>query len=184
VSSGGATLSTALPGAGATNSACPRQAIPAVDPDENPRSTGVLVRHGKFRFLDVGDLSGTPLYNLVCPKNLVGPVDAYLTAHHGGADAAEPATFTAFQPRVVMMNNALRKGGQRAMFEALHRASGIENVWQLHRSADAGDLNFPAESIANVDDSAAHWIKLVANEDGSFRVLNGRTKQWKQYAAR
>ena len=184
VSSAGATLPAPLPGAGATNAACPERPIPAGDPDENPRSTGVLVRYGKFRFLDVGDLSGQPLFDLVCPRNLVGRVDAYLTAHHGGADAAEPATFAAFQPRVVMMNNAARKGGQRAMFEILHRASGIENVWQLHTSADAGDSNFPAEYIANADDSAAYWIKVVATEDGSFRVLNGRTKQWKQYPAR
>ncbi len=101
------------------------------------------MRYGKFRFLDVGDLSGQPLFDLVCPKNLVGAVDAYLTAHHGGADAAEPATLAAFQPRVVMMNNAPRKGGQRAMFEVLHRAP-VENVWQLHASVDAGDLNFAA----------------------------------------
>jgi competence protein ComEC len=188
VSSGGAILSAPLPGAGAgagtANSACPKSPIPAGDPDENPRSTGVLVRHGKFSFLDVGDLSGQPLLDLVCPKNLVGRVDAYLTAHHGGADAAEPATLAAFQPRVVMINNAPRKGGQRAMFEVLHRASGIENVWQLHSSTDARDLNYPAEYIANVDDSGAHWIKLVADEDGSFRVFNARTKQWKQYPAR
>jgi competence protein ComEC len=183
VSSAGATLAAPLPGAGATNAACPQQPIPAGDPDENPRSTGVLVSFGKFRFLNVGDLSGQPLLDLVCPRNKVGPVSAYLTAHHGAADAAEPATFAALQPRVVMMNNALRKGGQRAMFEVLHRAPGIENVWQLHASADAGDLNFPADYIANVDDSGAYWIKLVANADGSFRVLNGRTKQSKQYAA-
>jgi competence protein ComEC len=183
VSSAGATLSAPLPGAGAANSTCPANAIPAGDPDENPRSTGVLVRHGQFRFLDIGDLSGQPLYDLVCPKNLVGSVDAYLASHHGGADAAEPATFAAFQPRVVMINNALRKGGQRAMFEALHRAA-VGSVWQLHTSADAGDINFPAEYIANVDDSAAHWIKLVAKEDGSFSVFNGRTGKWKQYPAR
>lgn len=184
VSAGGATLAAPLPGAGAPNTSCPARALPAVDPDENPRSTGVLVRFGKFRFLNVGDLSGQPLFDLVCPKNLVGRVDAYETAHHGGADAAEPATLAAFQPRVVMMDNALKKGGQRAMFETLHRAAGIENVWQLHLSADAGEINFPPEYIANVDDSAAYWIKLVANDDGSFRVLNGRTKQWKPYPAR
>ncbi len=184
VSSKGATLSAPLPGAGATNAACPARPLPAGDPDENPWSTGVVVRFGKFRFLDVGDLSGQPLFNLVCPRNLVGPVDAYLTAHHGAADAAEPATLSAFQPRVVMMNNAVRKGGQRAMFEVLHRASGIENVWQLHFSSDAGDINFPAANIANVDDSAAYWIKLIAQEDGSFRVLNGRTRQWQDYPNR
>jgi len=180
VSSGGSTLTAPMPGAGGANATCPAKPIPAGDPDENPRSTGVVVRFGKFRFLDVGDLSGQPLFDLVCPKNLIGPVDAYLTAHHGGADAAEPATLTAFRPRVVMMNNALKKGGQRAMFEVLHRGP-VENVWQLHSSADAGSLNFAAEYIANVDDSGAHWIKLVAKDDGSFSVLNSRTGQWKQY---
>lgn len=183
VSSGGETLGSPLSGAGAANAACPKTPIPPGDPDENPRSTGVLVRHGSFRFLDVGDLSGAPLFNLVCPKNVVGLVDAYLVAHHGGADAAEPATFAAFRPRVVMINNALKKGGQRGMFEALHRAP-IQNVWQLHASAEASDLNAPAEYIANVDDSDAHWIKLVAKEDGSFSVLNGRTGQVKQYPQR
>ncbi|HEY6922064.1 MAG TPA: hypothetical protein VI653_01255, partial [Steroidobacteraceae bacterium] len=98
-----------------------------------------------------------------------------------GGDAADPATFAALQPRVVMINNAFKKGGQRASFEALHRAQGVEGVWQLHSSADASDSNFPPEYIANLDDSGAHWIKLIAREDGSFRVFNGRTKQWRAY---
>jgi beta-lactamase superfamily II metal-dependent hydrolase len=183
VSSGGATLAAPLPSAGSANATCPEHALPTGDPDENPRSTGILVRYGKFRFLDLGDLTGEPLFKLVCPKNSVGQVDAYLVAHHGAADAAEPATFAAFQPRVAIIDNARKKGGQRAMFEALHHAHGIESVWQLHTSADARETNFPPEYIANIDDSAAHWIKLVANEDGSFGVFNGRTKQWKQYPA-
>jgi beta-lactamase superfamily II metal-dependent hydrolase len=184
VSSAGATLSAPLARAGAVNATCQAQAMPALDPDENPRSTGVRLTYGKFSFLDVGDLSGEPLFNLVCPRNLIGRVDAYLVAHHGGGDASDPATFAAFQPRVVMINNGLRKGGQRRTFESLHKAQGIENVWQLHWSADAADINFPAEFIANVDDSAAHWIKLSANRDGSFRVLNGRTGQPRDYAPR
>jgi hypothetical protein len=46
-----------------------------------------------------------------------------------------------------------------------------------------GDSNFPAERIANLDASTAHWIKLAATKDGSFRVLNGRTGEWKDYPA-
>jgi competence protein ComEC len=183
VSSAYTTLSAPLPGAGAANTACPEKALPESDPDENPRSTGVLVQYGNFRFLNVGDLSGEPLFKLFCPKNLVGGVDAYETAHHGAADAAEPATLAALRPRVIVMDNAPRKGGQRAMFEVLHRAP-VGDVWQLHTSVDAGEINFPAEYIANVDDSGAHWIKLIARQDGSFSVLNGRTGQWKQYPAR
>lgn len=180
VSSDGATLSTPLPGAGAANPACQKQAQPALDTDENVRSTGVLVRHGEFRFLDVGDLSGEPLFNLVCPRDLIGGAEAYLVAHHGGPDVTDPATFAAFRPRVAIMNNGEKKGGARATFEALHQVPGLE-VWQLHAAAGAGDSNFPAQFIANVDESTAHWIKLAANEDGSFRVLNGRTGEWKAY---
>jgi competence protein ComEC len=184
VSSDGATLSAPLPGAGTTNSACESRAMPAADPDENPRSTGVLVRYGKFRFLDVGDLSGEPLFKLACPRDLIGGADAYLVSHHGGADASDPATFAAFRPRVAIMNNGVRKGGARVTFETLHHVPGLDDVWQLHAAADAGDRNFPAQYIANLDQSTAHWIKLVANEDGSFRVLNGRTGEWKQYPVR
>jgi len=93
------------------NGACGPAAVAARDPYENPRSTGVVVRYGKFSFLDVGDLSGAPLFALVCPKSLIGPVDVYLVAHHGGPDVADPAIFAAFVPRLAVMNNGLTKGG-------------------------------------------------------------------------
>jgi competence protein ComEC len=184
VTSAGSTLSRPLPDAGATNAACQEHAIPPGDPLENPRSTGVVIRYGRFRFLDVGDLTGHPLFDLACPKDLIGPVDAYLVAHHGGPDAADPATFAAFKPRVAIMNNGLHKGGALATYQALHQVPGLEGVWQLHSSAAAGDSNFAAGNIANLDESTAHWIKLVASADGSFRVLNQRTGEWKRYPAR
>ena len=68
--------------------------------------------------------------------------------------------------------------------EALHHVSGLEDVWQLHASTDAADANFPSHYIANLDESTAYWIKLVASEDGSFRVFNQRTGEWKSYAPR
>jgi len=182
VSSAGSTLKAPLAHAGAVNAACPDHATPPRDPHENPRSTGVVVRYGEFRFLDVGDLTGQPLFNLVCPKNLIGPVDAYLVAHHGGPDASVPETFAAVKPRVAIMNNGLSKGGARVTYEALHHVPGLEDVWQLHASTDAADANFPSHYIANLDESTAYWIKLVASEDGSFRVMNPRTGEWKTYA--
>lgn len=184
VSSGGATLNGALAGAGARNADCPDHATLPRDPYENPRSTGIVLRYGKFRFLDVGDLTGQPLFNLVCPKNLMGPVDAYLVAHHGGPDVAVPETFAALKPRVAIMNNGISKGGARATYEALHRVAGLEDVWQLHASTEAAGANFPSRYIANLDESTAYWIKLVAAEDGSFRVLNPRTGEGKTYAPR
>jgi competence protein ComEC len=184
VATAGSTLSRPLPNAGATNAACQEHAIAAGDPLENPRSTGVVIRYGRFRFLDVGDLTGQPLFGLACPKDLIGPVDVYLVAHHGGPDAADPATFAAFKPRVAIMNNGLHKGGALATYQALHQVAGLEDVWQLHSSAAAGDSNFAASHIANLDESTAHWIKLTASSDGSFRVFNQRTGEWKSYPAR
>jgi competence protein ComEC len=184
VSSAGRVLAGPLPHAGAPNTVCRPQAIPPGDSFENPRSTGVVIRFGKFRFLDVGDLTGQPLFDLTCPKDLIGPVDAYLVAHHGGPDAADPATFAALKPRVAIMNNGLKKGGALTTYRVLHNVPGLEDVWQLHTSAEAGDSNFAAKYIANLDESAAHWIKLTANEDGSFRVFNQRTAEWKDYGDR
>src|SRR5262249_33154968 len=184
VSSAGATLRRALPGSGEKNPVCQDRATVARDPYENPRSTGVVIRYGKFRFLDVGDLSGEPLFNLACPKNMIGPVDAYLVAHHGGPDVADPATFAAFRPRVAVMNNGTHKGGAPETFKTLHAVSGLEDVWQLHLAEAAADQNFAADRVANLDESTAHWIKLSASRDGSFRVLNGRTGQGKTYPAR
>src|SRR5215472_4167613 len=184
VSSAGATLARPLPGAGERNPLCQDRATAPGDTYENPRSTGVVIRYGKFRFLDVGDLSGQPLFDLACPKNMVGPVAVYLVAHHGGPDVADPATFAAFKPRVAIMNNGVNKGGARTTYQALHQVPGLADVWQLHLSAEAGDSNFTPPFVANLDESTAHWIKLVARKDGSFRILNQRTGEWKEYGAR
>jgi competence protein ComEC len=184
VSSAASTIDKPFAGAGELNTACGRSALPPGDTVENPRSTGLVVAFGHFRFLDVGDLTGEPLFKLACPNNMIGPVDAYLVAHHGGADASDPATFAAFKPRIAIMNNGLKKGGSRAVYEILHHVQGLEDVWQVHRSEAAGDQNFAIERIANLDESTAHWIKLTAREDGSFRVLNGRTGLAKNYSRR
>jgi beta-lactamase superfamily II metal-dependent hydrolase len=184
VSSAGSTITKPFQGVGKINAACGHSAVSPADAIENPRSTGILVAFGKFRFLDVGDLSGQPLFDLACPKDIIGSVDVYVVAHHGGADVSDPATFAAFKPRVAIMNNGLKKGGSLATYEALHHVPGLEDVWQLHRSDAAGGANFAAERIANLDEGTAHWIKLSAAKDGSFRVLNGRTGEWKNYPAR
>ena len=183
VSSGGAVLPKPLEGAGERNAACGPSGRPAQEPNENPRSTGILLEHGKFRFLDVGDLSGPPLFRLACPNDMIGPVDVYLIAHHGALDSAEPATFAAFQPRVSMLNNGATKGGAAETLEFLQRSTNRGDVWQLHRSNAAGDDNFADERIANLDENSAHWIKVAANADGSFGVTNARTGASQHYAA-
>jgi competence protein ComEC len=181
VSSAGKTITKAVKGNASKNASCSTSPIPAQDIFENPRSTGFVLNFGEFRFLDLGDLSGKPLFDLVCPIDLVGAVDVYLVAHHGGADAADPATLAAFKPRLAILNNGATKGGAAATFAMLHARPGME-VWQLHRSLNPGVNNFAEIQIANLDETSAHWIKINANADGSFRVTNGRTGFSKQYA--
>jgi len=183
VSTDGLTIA-AMEGAGTPNPACERTVLAAVDVYENPRSTGVLVQFGEFRFLDLGDLSDQPLSNLVCPADRIGPVDVYLVPHHGGADVADPATLVAFQPRVAILNNGAVKGGEPPIFDFLRAADDLEAVWQLHRSELEGAANFIDARIANLDEQTAHWIKLRAYRDGSFRIQNGRTGVWVDYKAR
>ena len=183
VSAGGATIAQPLAGGGAANSRCGTTARAAQEIVENPRSTGVLIQFGRFRFLDVGDLTGTPLFDLACPRDLVGPVDVYLVAHHGGADAADPATLAAFRPRVAILDNGARKGAGPQMLATLRDVAGLDS-WQLHRSVLDGAENAPDSRLANLDETTAHWIKVSANGDGSFRVTNGRTGQSVSYAAR
>ena len=181
LSTDGRTISTPRSGAGRVNPLCSEPVVPTQDLLENPRSTGLLVRYGQFQFLDVGDLSGEPLRRLACPNALVGPVDVYLVAHHGGADAWDPAIFNGFHPRVAILNNGVRKGGARKTLEMLHKVKDLEDAWQLHLSERAGDINFPAPFVANLDESTAHWIKLTAHHDGSFEILNARTVVSKHY---
>ena len=169
--------------ASAKSPACSTPALASQEPHENPRSTGVLIQYGKFRFLDVGDLAGAPLYGLACPDNLIGPVDVYLVAHHGGADAAEPATLDAFKPRVTIVNNGATKGGGSATLALLRRSQGID-TFQLHRSDNPGAENAQEDRLANLDERTAHWIKLEAHADGSFDITNGRTGATTRYAPR
>lgn len=185
VSSGGETLSTPLAGATpGANAACVPPGVPASEKTENPRSTGVLLQFGKFRFLDVGDLSDAPLFSLACPSDRIGPVDVYLVSHHGGADASDPSLFAAIKPRVAILNNGATKGGAVATLNTLRSAAPGTETWQLHSSAVKGAENFADVRIANLTDATAHWIKLSANADGSFIVTNTRTGMATRYPVR
>jgi len=186
VSSATEVIGMPLDGGGQPNPLCEPAPRPAAEPLENPTSTGIHLRYGRFRFLDLGDLSGVPFYRLFCPANRLGPVDLLLVPHHGGADIASPAMF-ALRPRVAIMNNGWTKGGSPEAYEALHEAvasRGLQDVWQVDKSSNAGVRNFADERIANLDERTGHWIKVSATEDGAFTVTNGRTGEAKTYRPR
>jgi competence protein ComEC len=184
VSSAAATLAAPLAGAvSGANAACTPPGIPAQEVTENPRSTGFVLQFGKFRFLDVGDLTGAPLFSLTCPSDRIGPVDVYLVAHHGGADASDPSMFAAVRPRAAIVNNGAVKGGAAETLKTLHGLPGTQ-TWQLHRSEARGAENSADERIANLSEATSNWIMVRASEDGSFAVTNGRTGVTTRYPPR
>jgi beta-lactamase superfamily II metal-dependent hydrolase len=156
------------------------------DPSENARSTGILVTFGKFKFLDLGDLTGQKEVALVCPKNPIGTVDLYLVTHHGMDLSNSRAIVDAVHPRVAIMNNGAHKAGMPRAWQTVHDSPGLIDLWQLH-TAEGSDAahNSPENLIANLkggDDG--HYLKVVASRDGNFSVTNTRTGQTKTYPVR
>ena len=200
------------PGAGRPNPGCAshkERDESKVDPD-NHQSAGFVMSFGKFRTINLGDLTWSREFKLMCPTNQIGTIDLYLTTHHGLDQSGSPAAVHAFQPRVAVMNNGTRKGGAVQTFETLESSPGFEGLWQLHWSYAGGvEHNAPGVMIANIDPpdqlaaiinaaggtppagpagnaahAPAHYIKVSARTDGSFTVTNSRNGYSRTYAAR
>jgi competence protein ComEC len=154
------------------------------DPSENARSTGILVTFGKFKFLDLGDLTGAKEIALVCPNNPIGRVDLYLVDHHGMNLSNSRALVDAIHPRVAIMNNGAHKAGMPEAWQTVHDSPGMEDLYMLH-TAEGSDAahNSPEALIANPKGSAADgaYFKVIALPSGSFSVMNSRTGQTKQF---
>jgi len=180
----GERIQTPLKGAGQPNPLCGKESRKAEDKSENGRSTGTLITFGKFRLIDLGDLTWNKELDLVCPANLVGTVDVYLTTHHG-SDQSGPATILgALKPRVAIMNNGATKGASPSTWQIVRNAPGLVDLWQLHYAVAGGkDNNVSEQFIANPDQAndQGNWIKLAAQAEGSFTVTNGRNNFSKTY---
>lgn len=177
-------ISRPLLGGGEPNSSCASEPAPPDDPSENSASLGVLVTYGKFRFLDLGDLTKKAEVAMVCPNNPIGTVDVFLVNHHGLDQSNSAALVRAIHPRVAIMNNGPHKGGSPAAWQTVHESPGLEGLWQLHYAMDSDKAHNSAENlIANLNDADANYLKLTAQKDGSFTVQNSRNKFQKSYAA-
>ena len=185
VSAAGDLITKALPGAGAPNALCRGFKPGDPDPSENARSVGMVIAYGSFRMLDLGDLTWNKEHGLVCPNNLLGAVDLYLTTHHGLNLSGPAALVHAVHPRVAVMNNGAKKGGMPSAWRIIQDSPGLEDLWQLHYAVDAGaDHNVPEPFIANLDETTAHGIHITAQRDGRFVVTNARNGQSKTYQPR
>ncbi len=185
VAANGERIGSALAGAGAANPLCDAALKFPEDKSENARSLGFVLNFGKFRFVDLGDLTSAKELNLVCPNNLLGTVDVYLTTHHG-LDASNPkAIVHALRPRVAIMNNGAKKGGVPAAWKVIKDSPGLEDMWQVHFAIAGGkETNVPDPMVANIteDNDEGKALKISASEDGSFTVTNTRNKYSKTYA--
>jgi hypothetical protein len=104
----------------------------------------------------------------MCPNNQVGTVDVYLVTGHG-TDITSAAPMTdGLQARVAVMQNGTRKGGQVAAMQTIRLSPGVEDLWQLHWSYNAGiEGNSAGVFIANVDDAATIAGVLTAPPRGA-----------------
>ena len=154
-----------------------------LDQTENPRSVGILVRFGKFHFLDLGDLTKPKEVALACPNNPIGPVDLYLATHHGYYQSNAKAIVDAVHARVAIMDNGAHKAGSPEAWQTVHESPGLQDLWMLHTAEDSDAAHNSAEAlIANPKgDGDGHYFKVVAHQDGSFSVMNSRTGQTKNY---
>jgi len=210
VASAGQTIKAPLPGAGKPNPFCAN--FKGSDNNaEDPQSVGIHVTFGKFRTIHLGDLTKNKEFELMCPTNRIGTVDVLLGLHHGQASSNSEVMVHALHPRVAIMNDGTRKGGEPEVMRTVHSSPGLEDLWQLHFSVLSGqEYTVPGMFIANtVDDQPANlpvapiappppgpgappapvhngpafWIKLAAQQDGSFTVTNARNGFSKTYRA-
>jgi competence protein ComEC len=190
VMSAGTAISHGLKGGGPNAALCQDwkdRAAPEPDPD-NDQSVGFLLKFGKFKFLDMGDLTWNYEKHLVCPANLIGTVDLYQTTHHGLERSNSPQFVWSIQPRVAVMNNGPRKGGPASVFEVLRKSPGIEDIWQGHLALGTPkEVNTDEKMIANLGTSAecqGNLLKVSVAPDGKYTMTNARNGFTKTYSAK
>ncbi|MBI1746857.1 MAG: MBL fold metallo-hydrolase [Acidobacteria bacterium] len=143
------------------------------DRSDNGRSVALLLSYGSFRFFDGGDLSWNFEKNLVCPTNKVGPVDVYQVNQHGVASSNNPTLVRSLDPRVAIINNGPKKGGDASVYALLRGLPRIEAVYALHRNllTTAKD-NPPSDFIANMDESCrGEFIKVSVDPTGKHYIV-------------
>jgi len=198
----------AMKGAGQRNPECAN--FQAIDNNaEDPMSVGIMVTSGKFKVLHLGDNTRNKEFELACPVNRLGTVDLMLGMHHGQSSSNSPVLVHAVRPRVAIINDGTRKGGEPYTMQSLFSSPGLEDVWEMHFSLMTGqEYTVPGVFIANtidqpdgtmpvgtwtpplpgqqappapVHNGKAYFIKVTAQPDGTFTVLNTRNNFSKTY---
>ncbi len=183
----GQAIRTPLEGAGALNPACDGVQPKTwgrvnEDNSENGNSVSMLLTFGKFRMLDMGDLTWNREMQMMCPNNPIGTVDLFMVNHHGNDISNSPALVNAIHARVAVMNNGPRKIGAASVVKMLRAAPGMQALYMTHWSANAPNDNPPDEFLANLQNSPdGKWIKVSADKNGTLVVTNSRTGESRTY---
>ncbi len=144
------------------------------------------MKFGSFRLVDLGDLTWNKELEMVCPNNKLGTTDLLVVSHHGMDMSNSPALVHALQPKVAIFDNGATKGASAPAFDTVKASPGIQDIWQLH-FADAGgkEHNTTDPFIANVTEGdTGNYLRVTANQDGSFEVFNPRNKYSKKYESK
>jgi len=110
--------------------------------------------------------------------------------YYHGLSACPKSEVHGLRPRVAILSlGALgHKQGDSAAIETVRKSPGLEDLWQTQFIEAGGEKNHnsPKQFIANIDgkNAEARYIKLSANADGSFTMLNSRDGFSKHYPVR
>jgi competence protein ComEC len=187
VAAAGKHLRQPLAGAGRPNPYCSETKPIPIDATENAQSAGFVLTYGKFRFVDLGDLTWNREIALMCPRNRLGHADVFLASHHGNSNSNSRALVWALRPRVTIIDNAPKKGGSSEAWKRIHAAPGRKRIWELHYSVEGGKKdNAAPDYIANSEDQPdrGHYLEVSARPDGGFTVENSRNNFKVDYPAR
>jgi len=208
VSSAGETIKTPLPGAGSKpNPYCANYKIADVPRTEDDQSVGSVITFGKFRTMHLGDLTLNRQFELMCPNNRIGTLDLLLAGRHGNVNG--DFLVMPLHPRAAITNNGTRKGAPPDAMKVFFGSPGLQDVWQVHFSLLGGqEYTVPGIFIANEFDQPqtampiapavnppqgqqappapehngkAFYIKVSAQQDGTFTITNTRNGFSKNY---
>ncbi len=87
---------------------------------------------------------------------------------------------------MAIIDNGPRKGASPAAWQIVHDSPGLKDLWQLHYAAESDkDHNASDDYIANVKEHCeGKYIKVTADADGKFTVINSRNGFEKTYASK
>jgi len=145
----------------------------------------MVVTYGNFRAVDLGDLTKDKDTGWCAPITSSGRCNYSWCRTTASTLLIRPRWCTHCTRRWPSWITALT-GRAADVWQLIHASPGLEDLWQLHYSVDAGkDHNSSDPFVANIDEICrAQWLKVTVEKDGEFLVWNQRNKFEKTYNKR